>query len=235
MSSDSSTAGSHAYSSDLEESIFLQRNRSIHWGRLALSCLISAAAITVIACEAVPFRHYMTTAEWASTGLTLWPQNFDLRPTVAALSCGCVIAFMNLIYVVAALLPSPHSRIKLLNICASASALAGFITSLVGILFIIYLPSSTYPTGFTKNETLHSWTCKWKKDTGHDTTPVHFVRDCHNTRAGFALLCTLLGLEILMGIGAVVGAWFQRDVGRRREEQVQLEKLEIATKQVYRN
>ena len=37
-----------------------------------------------------------------------------------------------------------------------------------------------------------------------------------------------------MGIGAAVGAWFQRDVSRRREEQVQLEKLDIATKQVYR-
>ena len=66
------------------------------------------------------------------------------------------------------------------------------------------------------------------------TPPSKFARDCHNLRAGFALLCTVLGLEILMGIVAAVGFWIQRDVGRRREEQVQLEKLEIATKQAYK-
>lgn len=38
-----------------------------------------------------------------------------------------------------------------------------------------------------------------------------------------------------MGIVAVVGTWFQRGVSRRRAEQFQLEKLEIATKQVFRN
>lgn len=37
-----------------------------------------------------------------------------------------------------------------------------------------------------------------------------------------------------MGIGAILGTWFQKNVGRRREEQLQLEKLDIATKQAYR-
>ena len=122
-----------------------------------------------------------------------------------------------------------------MNAFSSVSALTGFITALTGVLFIMYLPSSSYPTGFTVNETLYSWTCKWKTSSGGTATPIDFARDCHDTRAGFALLCVLLGLEILMGISAAVGTFFQRNVGRRREEQVQLEKLEIATKQVYRN
>lgn len=37
-----------------------------------------------------------------------------------------------------------------------------------------------------------------------------------------------------MGIAAAVGSLSQRGVSRRREEQFQLEKLEIATKQAYR-
>ncbi|KAJ5126545.1 hypothetical protein N7448_007324 [Penicillium atrosanguineum] len=230
MSSGSSTAES----SDMQESAFLKRSRAIHLGRLSLSFLILTGAIATIACEAVPFRHYTSTAKWASAGLALWPLNFDLRPTIAAMSCGCVIAVLNLIYVVIALLPSPHSRIRVLNTCASTSAIAGFITALIGLLFIIYLPSSAYPSGFTENETLYSWTCKWK-NTSSTTTPLHFSRDCHNTRAGFALLCFLLGLEIVMGVGAALGSYFQRDVSRRREQEFQLEKLEIATKQVYQN
>ncbi|CAP79032.1 hypothetical protein E8E15_005369 [Penicillium rubens] len=234
MTSDSSLAESGgAYSSDMEETTFLKRNRVIHFTRLGLSFLIFGIAIAVVACEAPPLRHYKNTYQWASAGLALWPLNFDLRPTTAAVSCGCIITVLNLVYIAVALLPSPHSRIKSLNNYASASAIAGFLTALVGILFIIYLPSSDYPAGFSKNETLHSWTCKWKTGTSGTKPPRHFERDCINTRAGFCLLCVLVGLEILMGLVAAVGIWFQRDVAGRRADQ--LEKLEIATKQVYRN
>ncbi|KAJ5970214.1 uncharacterized protein N7479_000132 [Penicillium vulpinum] len=236
MTSNSSLSGSGtAYSSDMEESNFLKRNRIIHFTRLGLSFLTFAVAIAVVACEAPPLRHYKNTSQWASVGLALWPLNFDLRPTTAAIACGCVISVLNLVYIAVALLPSPHSRIKPLNIYASASAVAGFVTTLVSILFIIYLPSSDYPAGFSKNETLHSWTCKWKTGTGSTTAPRHFDRDCINTRAGFVLLCVLVGMEVLMGFVAAAGTWFQRDVARRRAEQSQLEKLEIATKQAYHN
>ena len=106
MSSNSSTAGSNVYSSDMAEATFLKRNRVLHIVQLALSILITIASAAMIACEVVPFRHYKSTVGWASTGLALWPLNFDLRPTIAALSCGCVIVFLNLIYVVMALIPS---------------------------------------------------------------------------------------------------------------------------------
>ncbi|OQE41297.1 hypothetical protein PENCOP_c005G00763 [Penicillium coprophilum] len=236
MTSNSSLAGSGtAYSSDMEESNFLKRNRIIHFARLGLSFLTFGIAIAVVACEAPPLRHYKHTSQWASAGLALWPLNFDLRPTTAAIACGCIISILNLVYIAAALLPSPHSRIKPLNIFASASAVAGFLTALVGILFIVYLPSSDYPAGFSKNETLHSWTCKWKTGTSSMKAPYHFDRDCINTRAGFVLLCVLVGMEVLMGLVAAAGTWYQRDVARRRAAQLQLEKLEISTKQVFRN
>ncbi|CAI7599998.1 unnamed protein product [Penicillium glandicola] len=236
MASNSSLVGSGGtYSSDMEESKFLKRNRVIHFARLGLSFLTFGVAIAVVACEAPPLRHYKNTSQWASAGLALWPLNFDLRPTIAAISCGCIITILNLVYIAVALLPSPHSRIRPLNIYASTSAIAGFVTALVGILFMIYLPSSDYPAGFSKNETLHSWTCKWKTGTSGTKTPRHFDRDCINTRAGFVLLCVLVGMEVLMGLVAALDMWFQRDISRRRAEQFQLEKLEIATKQVYRN
>ncbi|KAJ5450747.1 uncharacterized protein N7458_007196 [Penicillium daleae] len=228
MSSNASTAGS------MDESKFLKRNRALHGTRLGLSLMITSVAVSVIACEAQLLQHYNATAQWATSGLALWPLNLDLRPAIAALACGCVITVLNLVYVVVALLPSPHSRIKLLNSYASASAFSGFITSLVGIIFVIYRPSASYPSGFSQGETLHSWTCKWKSSNGSTSTPIHFTRDCHETRAGFALLCVLLGLEILMGLAAAAGTLSQRDVSRRRDQQVQLEKLEISAKQAYR-
>ncbi|KAJ5332952.1 hypothetical protein MYU51_005387 [Penicillium brevicompactum] len=231
MTSISSIAGSgRAYSSDMEESTFLKRNRVIHVLRLALSFVILAIAVAVVACEAPPLRRYKSTSQWAPAGLALWPLNFDLRPTVAAITCGCIVAVLNMVYIVTALMPSPYSRIKPLNIYASASALAGFVTSLVSLLFIIYRPASSHPAGFSKNETLQSWTCKWKAGADGTTIPHGFDRDCMNTRAGFVLICVLIGMETFIGVLAAIGTWFQRDVARRREQQFQLEKHEIASK-----
>ncbi|KAJ5746956.1 uncharacterized protein N7511_008652 [Penicillium nucicola] len=231
MASTSSLTGSgRAYSSDMEESSFLKRNRVVHFARLGLSFLTFGVAIAVVACEAPPLQHYNKTSQWAGAGLALWPLNFDIRPTIAALVCGSIVTVLNLVYIAAALLPSPYSRIKPLNIYASTSALAGFVTALVGILFIKYLPSSSYPAGFSKNETLHSWTCKWKTGTSTTATPANFDRDCTNTRAAFVLLCVLVGMEVFMGVIAALGIWFQKDVSRRRAAQFQLEKMEVATK-----
>ncbi|KAJ5490778.1 hypothetical protein N7539_002345 [Penicillium diatomitis] len=227
MSSNTSMAGS------MEESNFLKRTRTVHWARLCLSVLTTAVAVAVVACEAVPLQHHQNTAQWASIGLVLWPLNLDVRPNIAALACGCVVGVLSAAYTIVALLPSPHPRIKLLNSYSSASSFAGFLTALVAVTFSIYRPSASYPSGFTQGETLQSWTCKWKASNGAQSAPVDFSRDCHATQAGFALVCTLLALQILMGFAAIAGTLAQRDVARRREENTQLEKLEIATKQLY--
>jgi hypothetical protein len=107
MNSNSSTSGSYqGHPAGLDESNFIRRNRALHWARLAMSFVILIAAVTIIACEAVPLRHYKVTAAWADAGLALWPMNLDTRPTKAALACGCVIAVMNLAYIATALVSS---------------------------------------------------------------------------------------------------------------------------------
>ncbi|CAK37243.1 hypothetical protein CBS63078_4724 [Aspergillus niger] len=217
-----------------EESKFLTRTQHLRHTRLALAILTFLTSIPTIACEAVALHHYRQTSPYARVWLNLWPLNLDLRPTIALLACGCVIAFQNLLYIVTAVVPSPRPHIRLLNLLAAATALSGFIAALVGLVFVIYQPGAKHPSGFSEMETLHSWTCKWgvvRDDytssgdgtvsasasynaTGGDVTvPVHFKRDCEVTRAGFALLCVLLGLEVVMGGVVAVGVWVKRKVG----------------------
>ena len=250
MDSEPLTSGSyHAHcATDNEELTYLKRIHILRWVRFGLAFIILGAAVAIIGCEAGPLRHYHRTSEYEKVWLYLWPLNFDIRPTIAPLSCGCVIACLNLVYVVVALLPlvswyqpiygvlhsmlmlymyQPHSNIKLLNILSATTALSGFITALTTLLFTIYLPSSTYPPGFTYNETLHSWTCKWKSvrdatadQQNTDTSiqaPAHFARYCSQTTAAFVLLGVLVGLEVLMGVAAAGGIWLERTVWRQRE------------------
>lgn len=99
-----------------------------------------------------------------------------------------------------------------------------------------YLPLSSYPIGFSYNETLNSWTCKWKGGSKDAQPPIYFAPDCAETHVGFVLLGALVGLELLMGVVAAVSVWSQtNDARRRADEGYQLEKLEFATKQVFRN
>ncbi|KAL5342439.1 hypothetical protein BJX70DRAFT_321846 [Aspergillus crustosus] len=245
MASAASLAGSYHAScaSDHEESSFLKRTRFLHWIRLGLSSLAFGISISIMACEAVPYRHYRDTSSFENVGLYLWPLNFDLRPTIAILACGSVIAVLSLIFIVVALLPSPHSHIRRVNMAAVATSAAGFITSLVGLVFAIYLPGSSYPDNFTSAETLHSWTCKWKAM--HDLpmgfsnvssesispVPADFARDCAATYAAFILLGFLIGLEVLMGVAAGAGTWLELSVAKQRgQDQYHLEKVETTFK-----
>lgn len=105
MSSDSIAESGHAYSSDMEESTFLKRSRMIHVLRIVLSFLTLGIAVAVIACEVQPFQNYKSTSQWAVSGLTLWPLNFDIRPTIAAIACASIIGAFNLAYIIAAFIP----------------------------------------------------------------------------------------------------------------------------------
>lgn len=242
MSSGSSISGSFhpSLASDEEESVYLSRARLLNWIRLGLALVILGAAAAIVGCEAVPLNHYKSTSSFEKFWLFLWPLNFDLRPTNALLACGVLIMFQALVYIVVTLLPSPHPRIRLLNVLATAVSCAGFITAVTGVAFAIYLPSSTYPSGFTYNETLHSWTCKWKslRDVNaldDDGDPLHapadFSRDCMETRAGFILLGFLIGLEVMMGAAAAVGWWLEGIVRMQRKiEKVELGKVEPSAK-----
>lgn len=104
----------------------------------------------------------------------------------------------------------------------------------MGVIFAIYRPGSHKPSGFSNDETLHSWTCKWESVRGESSAvsaPAHFARDCAATEAGFALLCALIGLEVILGAVAGAGIWLERGVSRQREdERLQLEKIETTAK-----
>ena len=107
MSTSSTTGSYHAsYASDEAESSFLRRDRYLRVVRLGLAALIFSLGVSIIGCEGVPLHHYRQTSVYEQAWLPLWPLNLDVRPTIAILACGCVVAALNLVYIVVALLPS---------------------------------------------------------------------------------------------------------------------------------
>lgn len=109
---------------------------------------------------------------------------------------------------------------------ASAVAVSGLITATVCVAFAIHLPASPYPAGFTTSETIQSWSCKWQSIGSVNATslnggslgaPSGFSTICKESRAGFILLCILIGLEVIMGIAAVAGHLLDLSVAKKRK------------------
>ncbi|PYI07174.1 hypothetical protein BO78DRAFT_342189, partial [Aspergillus sclerotiicarbonarius CBS 121057] len=226
------TTNTNPSTSSIEaESKFLSRSQHLRHARLILATLTFLISIPTIVCEAIALHHYRQTSPYTRIWLYLWPLNLDLRPTIALLACGCVIALQNLVYLGAAVVPSPHPHIRRLNLLAAITATSGFIAAVVGVVFIIYHPGARTISGFSGTETLHEWTCKWEEIRDENgtsgsgngngtvavaanaTAPVGFKRDCEVTTAAFGLLNVLLGLEIIMGGVVGLGWWVERRVG----------------------
>lgn len=84
----------------------LRQLQMLHWTRVALSVLVVGAAAAIVGCEGHALHTHNTTRLPAEFFLPLWPQNLDLRPTVAILAGGTVIMALGLFYLLVAILPS---------------------------------------------------------------------------------------------------------------------------------
>jgi hypothetical protein len=91
------------------ESPGLRRLRMLHWVRIAISIFVVGAGAAIVACEAHALHTYNVTNLSNQWFLPLWPQHFDLTPSVAILAGGAVILSMNLLYLASAIIPSVSS------------------------------------------------------------------------------------------------------------------------------
>ena len=74
-------------------------------GRIAISTLLVAAGAAIVGCEGHALHSYNSTNLSNQWFLPLWPQHFDLRPTVTILAAGAVILSFNLFYLISACIP----------------------------------------------------------------------------------------------------------------------------------
>ncbi|KAE8555133.1 hypothetical protein EYB25_003681 [Talaromyces marneffei] len=222
MSSVSSFTVTITSAADDQEATYLSRARLLHQTRIGIALMLLGASAGVVGAEGAPLHYYNETKGYSSMFLPLWPLNLDVRQTNALLACGAVILFQAIVYIGVAVFPSPRPRLRLLNHLSSAVGATGLLTAIVGVAFSIYLPSASYPDGFTVSETIHSWTCKWKSAgslSSNDsiTAPANFSRICSESRAGFVLLGLLIGLEVVMCAAAAAGYVLEMTVSKQRK------------------
>jgi hypothetical protein len=89
-----------------ESSTSLRLLRMIHSGRIVISVVLIAAAAAMVGCEAHALQTYNSTNLSSEWFLPLWPQNFDLRPSIVIMVGGAVIILTSSLYLFCAVLPA---------------------------------------------------------------------------------------------------------------------------------
>ncbi|KAF4983883.1 hypothetical protein FZEAL_824 [Fusarium zealandicum] len=169
--------------------------RLVNSAKSGLTVLALAAAITILGVSADAMAVYNATHVPADFLLSLWPSNFDLRPTVALVVGSVLVIVANVSSLVAAKVPAARKNSAVKLALGFAPPIMALVAAVIAMSFFYAVNASNTADSF------QSWTCRWK-DVAMTTQP-HFGTLCKQSRAGVALSVLLVPLEaIILGLAA---------------------------------
>ncbi|PBP25237.1 hypothetical protein BUE80_DR003710 [Diplocarpon rosae] len=195
---------------------------------LGLTVLVLASSIVIVATAGDTLAVYNQTTLGPEFPLALWPRDFDLRPTVALVTCGAIMTLCSVACLLATQVPvvfspspspSPLPRPLTRGQWAAADEVfqqiqkahrgpagisylapaVSLVTALVGTLFFYAVDASE------TNSSLQSWSCQWSS-IDMDVQP-HWETLCAESRIALSLTIMLIPLQVCV-LGAM--AWSQR-------------------------
>lgn len=163
--------------------------------RVGLTALALLASITVLGVSADALAVYDATHVPAHYLLPLWPDAFDLRPTVALVVGSSILIIANVVSLLFSRVQSLRGQILIHNSLAVAAPTIGLLASMIAMSFFYSINASRTV------DTLQSWSCRWSEVTM--LTRPHFGTLCKQSKAGLYLSVLLIPVEaIILGAGA---------------------------------
>ncbi|CAM1502863.1 Fc.00g076390.m01.CDS01 [Cosmosporella sp. VM-42] len=182
---------SHDFQLESKERMF----RIVDNARVALTALALAAGLTILGVSADAIAVYNATHVSGDFLLPLWPDNFDLRPTVALVTGSAIVLVANVVSLLASKTQSIRDRATIHTSVTFAAPAVAFIASTIAMAFFYAVNASATTDSF------QSWTCRWR-DVSMMVQP-HFGTLCKQSEAGVALAVLLVPLEsIILGVAA---------------------------------
>ncbi|KAI0802571.1 hypothetical protein GGR55DRAFT_665435 [Xylaria sp. FL0064] len=164
--------------------------------RVGLTCLALVSGITILGTSANALMVYNNTHVASEFNLPLWPDEFDLRPTVALIVGSSIIILANLVSLI-------FSKVKMLSnqtlVHTSITFMApfvGFVAALIAISFFYAVNASSTV------DTLQSWSCQW----GYINMKLepYFGTLCKQSQTALYLSAILVPVELItLGLAGV--------------------------------
>ncbi|CAG8979663.1 hypothetical protein HYALB_00003894 [Hymenoscyphus albidus] len=162
--------------------------------RLGLTVLALLSSIAILATSAETLSTYNETKGGGEDWMVpLWPRDFDIRPTIALVTCSAVILVSSGISLAIPFIPTlPTLLITTLSLLAPTTCL---IASLVGTALFYGVNTSR------TTSSLQSWSCQWRAvEMGMQP---HWGSLCVQSKSALYLMVMMIPLE--MGVLFVVG------------------------------
>ncbi|KAI1125211.1 hypothetical protein F5Y10DRAFT_247690 [Nemania abortiva] len=173
--------------------------RFLNGVRVGLASLALLSGITILGTSANALLVYNNTHVSSDFHLALWPDEFDLRPTVALVVGSSIVIVANLVSLIFSKAKVLQNRTLVHNSVAFLAPFVGFAAALIGISFFYAVNASTMVN------TLQSWSCQWRY-TDMRMEP-YFGTLCSQSEAALYLSVILVPVEFvaLMVAGGQMG------------------------------
>ncbi|KAL0776875.1 hypothetical protein CaCOL14_006393 [Colletotrichum acutatum] len=168
--------------------------KTVDTARVSLTAVALLVSITILGTSADALAVYDATSVPAGFMLPLWPDAFDLRPTVALVVGSSLLIIVNLVSLLFSQVQSLRGQTLIHNSLAVAAPSVGLVASIIAMSFFYSINASITV------DTLQSWSCRWS-DVVMMTRP-HFGTLCKQSKAGLYLSILLIPIEaIIVGMG----------------------------------
>ncbi|KAL7626330.1 hypothetical protein AAE478_003102 [Parahypoxylon ruwenzoriense] len=173
---------------DLRYQKHTKRIRVVDSARIGLTGFALLCGLTILGTSADTLAVYNTTHLSSDFHLPLWPDRFDLRPTVALVVGSSIVVVLNAVSLLFSKVKVLRNRTSLHTPLSLAAPFIGFIAAMISMIFFYAVNASN------SNDTLQSWSCQWGF-AGMSMKP-HFRTLCDESRTALYLSVVLVPVEL---------------------------------------
>ncbi|KLU87611.1 hypothetical protein MAPG_06608 [Magnaporthiopsis poae ATCC 64411] len=184
-------------SQDLHLQSKMRALQRVDGARTGLTLLALLMGIAVLGVSADTLHVYDATSvpQGMQDVLPLWPQAFNLRPTVALVVGAAFVVITNVISIMCSRITIVRNRALVHTSQSLAAPVVGLIAAVIAMIFFYAV------NGSTSEDTLISWTCRWQALSM--TERPHFATLCKESWAGLYLAILLIPVEAAVLAAAV--------------------------------
>ncbi|KAI1143606.1 hypothetical protein F5Y05DRAFT_417911 [Hypoxylon sp. FL0543] len=194
MSSDDKNAVPTTYSEfnplDLEHQRYMKKIRLVESARIGLTGLALLSGFTILGTSADTLAVYNATHLPGDFHLPLWPDQFDLRPTIALVIGSSIVVLAHILSLLFSKIRTLRNQTAVHSSLSLAAPFVSFTAVMISMIFFYAINAST------KDDTLQSWSCQWRIATM--SAKPHFGTLCDESRTALYLSVVLVPVELII-------------------------------------
>ncbi|KAI0114829.1 hypothetical protein F4814DRAFT_294685 [Daldinia grandis] len=167
----------------------MKKLRLVDSARIGLTGLALLCGLTILGTAADTLAVYNATHLSSDYHLPLWPDQFDLRPTVALVVGSTIVVIANIISLLCSKVMVLRNQTSVHTSLTFAAPFVGFTAVMIGMIFFYAVNTSA------TNDTLQSWSCQW--GFASMGAKPHFSTLCNESRVALYLSVILVPVELI--------------------------------------